>query len=302
MRRFLPFLLVLAGCSRATVDAEVRADGSMHRTLTFGGSGPSMSDPDSGSKDTPAWEETFELPKGAGWTAKRQNDPFFNDPVYVASRDVPAGAAFEGDLTIRSEGGAKIATNSGKITARGDGTFEYVETLRWLGKRQQKEWNDPALRLRIKAALPAGTDTAGIDAVVKACGTAMVRALFGPGDPLLDLMLTHRELAARRLTAAIRKAVRPLVADDATAAAVASACLKSDRKDPSGPPINPPGGGSKEDSTKGGPASILYSLRFPGEVLETNGLKEEDGTIYWRFYSEAAAIEDVTLRAVYRPK
>lgn len=272
----------------------------MKRTLTFG-AGSSIP---SSIEEKPKWEETFVLPQGAGWTTKRGTDPYFKDPSYTATRTIAVGVPFSGDLTLKGEKTAKLASNEGIVRPLGDGTFEYAETLKWQGKRDLDALNKAgdalAARARIKAALPPGTPTQKIDEVTNAAGMAAMRSLFGPSDPALDLLLTHREVAFRKIEKQVRLAVRSLVGDDATAAKVARASVESASPKPSEAP-EAPSDKLQMDSTKGGPASIAYFVRFPGQILETNGIQEDDGTVMWRFYSEAAAIEDVKLRTVFRP-
>lgn len=272
----------------------------MKRTLTFG-AGSSIPAP---MEEKPKWEETFVLPQGAGWTMKRGTDPYFKDPSYTATRTIAVGIPFSGDLTIKGEKTAKLASNEGIVKPLGDGTFEYVETLKWQGKRDVNGFNEAgnALTARgtIKAALPPGTSTQKIDEVTNAAAMAVMRSLFGPSDPALDLLLTHREVAFRKIEKQVRLAVRPLVADDATAAKVAKTSVESVSSKPS-EASETPSNKLQMDATKGGPASIAYFVRFPGQILETNGIQEGVGTVMWRFYSEAAAIEDVKLRTVFRP-
>ena len=129
-----------------------------------------------------------------------------------------------------------------------------------------------------------------------------MRSFFGPNAPVIDLILTHREYAFRRIVIAVKLAVRPLVSDDSIAERVSSSLVDLEREASKGDPADFPGPTkASKENTKGGPCSVVYLVRFPGQVLETNGRVEEDGTVVWRFYTEAAELQDITLHTVFRP-
>jgi hypothetical protein len=141
---------------------------------------------------------------------------------------------------------------------------------------------------------------------------SFVRLLFGPGggDPIFATFLLHQDLAEyrirQRLAAAVVGAVNANVGarlSDAERKAVVDRLVGDLAKEFAAQtksktsPDGPPGGGDQKD--KSGPlVAMLIRVKMPGKVVATNGEYDPNtGEVIWPFYSQAVALEDVTLTA-----
>jgi hypothetical protein len=190
------------------------------------------------------------------------------------------------------------------------GKLEYREVLHWNGPHP-KDFDQPDSEMvaNLRKALPASL--ANDPAVPKITLTAqkeIFALLFGPGEPVLPLVLFHQELAEYRLMGRIGGALdRALVAEfgnritDAERKAVVEKLMKDATSSVTDKTKKPPSGDNDPTSGMGNsmPVAMLFRVKMPGKVISTNGQWNPDtGEVIWPMYSLAPSIGDVTLIAV----
>jgi hypothetical protein len=240
----LPVLLAGSGCARIAATSEVRADGSMTRTVTYNGTSPDPQNTTTADGQTsssaeismsPHLEDLVVFPNAAGgWKVTRTRDQKSNVTV-TASRVVAPGQTVRNDLGIRlpkpkpAEGtmaapakppvrtarvvapSALLVENTATIRTISPGRLEYREVLHWRGPRpKEMDTPDPQMVAALRRSLP--TSLSGDAASLKQVGIALQRELwtvmFGPGDPILPLIAFHQDLAEYRIQRKLRGAIR----------------------------------------------------------------------------------------------
>lgn len=341
----LPLLLAGSGCARIAASSDVRIDGSMTRTVTYSGTSPVPEKPMAGGETassdnpmSPRLEDLIVLPTAAGgWKITRTRDEKAN-VVITASRSAAAGQIIRNDLGIRlpkpkaAEGtvaakpkpkvrtaqliapSALLLENTVTVRQIAPGRLEYREVLHWRGPRpKEMETPDPELLAALRRALPpsVSSDTAALKQVGVAMQRELWKVMFGPGEPMLPLLVFHQDLAQYRIERAMGGAVRRsltsiygsrLSADalrsavgKLTAEVASNATRKTQAKKDAGPGGASGGSGDDSDSS---PVALLIRVKMPGKVIETNGeLDPETNEVIWPLYGQAAAIGDLTLTA-----
>jgi hypothetical protein len=296
----------LAGCSNVVATTEVRPDGSFTRTTAYTAYSAGASLP----KTAPGLGDTFVLPAGKPWKVSKT---VAGDEVRcVATWSGPAGSQVNRDVSVRGMGDPAVLVSNGMQVARvGDNTYTYTERLKWLGPRPSELLKtDPALLKALKSALPA-SPTADREAaeMSRRITVSVWRMMFGPGDTVLGQFLTQPYAAERtlrrrlgndvlaqvntvyteRLSESQRVAVARRIVNAVSSLTRAKTQTKSGSR----------GTGGLDRFTSF--PSLTFVLRCPGRVVSTNG-QEDDlaGEIYWTLYPEAAAVEDVVLKATWQ--
>ncbi len=292
-----------AGCGRMNATTVVRADGTCTRTIKLAAAKP---DEKGGMNIMPKLDDVFVVPSGPAWKVERSVKDA--DTICTATRTFKVGDTLQPDIVLKGEKSkAQGRSVEGMVSVKqlSPGVIEYRETLKWVGEKP-KEFTEanPEIAADVRKALPAGAAT---DAEVKKLAGALVtelwRAMFGPKDPLLSVVIMHPDLAdrlaRRRMSATFEQAVADTLGSKLTEAqrkafvdkligqsiARSSASSKSQSSGP---------GASSDSSSAFVP--VLYSVKLPGKVTATNGQIDGD-EVYWAFYSMAPAAGDVVLTA-----
>jgi hypothetical protein len=290
--------VLLAGCARARVTTSIKSDGSWTRTVVL------IGEEKKDMQVTPTLEDTFVTPSGAGWTSKeeKQND----DRVLTLERVVAAGASLQGDLSIKAgEAGKLKLVNEAKVTRVGPNRFEYRETLRFKGDPNkvlgEVKYEDLG---KIKSYLPKPLAT---DADARALADKMtalaIPMLLGPGDPLLAIGMLHPDLGARRagqrMGALLMKALEEQFGDQLqpaqrreVARQLIQETFTSSKMSTSDRPV-------ALSNKNSGLTPLMFIVKTPGRIVSTNGeLDDLSGEVFWAFFDEAAAFNDIVLTAV----
>lgn len=303
----MAFLLaMLSGCASAVGESNVNEDLSWHRKVNYVvGADAMMGGVDSEQKK-PAVKDQFIVPTSKGWNYAEKYDDQKRKAIGIAERDYQVGEAPEPDIVIESKG-KKIAQNSIKITKVGDNRYVYQETIHWFGAPPgelstiRKKVKESLMKAYPEVKLEDKEWEANADQVMR----TFVQVVFGPSEPMLETVLLEGDAGQKRFMRALavrldeklhillpklsdsdrRKGLRVLLADDA---------MQIDPNKPSEP-----------DSTEasGNPVILGFSLKLPGEIVETNGLFDPaTGEVVWNLYPEGASLGDVTLTAVSEVK
>ncbi|HEY0868412.1 MAG TPA: hypothetical protein VGE01_13585, partial [Fimbriimonas sp.] len=271
MRRllFLLPLLLLAACARVNVGTEIRPDGSFQRKVVF-----SMTE-SKGAGPAQKIEDVFKVPSpGPGLQVARATKD--EETEITVTRTVKAGTKVAKDAVILA-GKKPQFENEASVTALGDGRWLYSERLRWMGEKPPADM-DPSdeFRVLIKKALPPTADTATIDRVTRKASTGIWRVLFGPGDPMLSLLFLHPSLAERRFRQRVAASVDgALVAEgvpeERRRAAMLELAKEADVRKILDPKQEAEKQSAKPEGSSGpGLVPMLFTVKVPGEVLETN--------------------------------
>lgn len=297
----LALALGAGGCGRARVTTAIKPDGSWTRTVVF--TGPEKKE----GQVTPTLEDTFVFPSGAVWKSSEEKKD--SDRIVTLERVLAAGAALQGDISIKSGVKDKLSlVNQATVTRAGPRRFEYRETLRWKGD-PVKLIGDPETQdlAKIKASLPAPLATdANARAIARKTTELAVPLLFGPNDPLLAIGLFHPDLALRRagqrMGTLLIKALEEQFGDQLTPTQRRDVARKLIQEtfssaNPS-TKISPPDPNSASHDSSG-LVPLMFVLKAPGRVVSSNGEVDDlTGEVFWALFSDAAAFQDVVLTAV----
>jgi hypothetical protein len=267
----------------------------------------------------PALDDLIAPPRGA-WNFTREKDPKNpSEVVLTATKSFAPGETLSDDLALKSPPKkdapkgtlpTMILGNTLSVRTLPDGKLEYREVIRWRGpKPTELATPDPELLALFSANLPM-LDKAARVTIVNHLQKALWKALFGPGEPLLGLLITHSELGEFKL-----KKLLGIVVDTELKAALGEKLTDTERrmavqkiivaitngvKNKTNKQVNAgPSGENNDDAL----VAILIKAKLPGKLLQTNG--EEDpatGEIVWGLFSQASAAGDVVLTAVCDPK
>jgi hypothetical protein len=298
---FLAAALLLSGCSHARVTTRIQSDGSWKRTIVLTGQQKTA-----GIQPMPALEDTFVVPTGDGWKSSEESKD--NNRTLTLERTLAAGAALQGDLSLKGSGPGKLRlVNQVTVKAAGPHRLEYRETLHRTGPPSKLLDNiHPEDLARLKSFLPQPLATdANARALVDKVAELGVPVLFGPGDPLLALGLLHPDLALyranQRMGAVVMQALEQQFGDKMQPAErreiarqLIQATLstsKISQPDPTAAMANP--------TNSPGLTPLMFVVQPPGKVVSSNGeIDEFSGEIFWALFEEAASYQDVVMTAV----
>lgn len=262
----------------------------------------------------PNLSDLIALPTAAsGWKVTQTRED--NSSIAVtATRTLAAGETLRNDIGIKASGvGAPGLRVQNTVTVRtiAPGQLEYRETLHWNGPRPKDlDASDPDVLNSLKSALPTAlaSDTAAAKKVVTSLQAEIWHVMFGPGEPLLPIIAFHPDLAEYRLRQQLHGAIRRALAnaygdrlspadlDTATERLTSEAASSTTQKTQQKTKAGPAGASADSDSTP--PIALLMRVKMPGKVTSTNGqIDAESGEVYWALYSDAPAVEDITLTA-----
>jgi hypothetical protein len=310
-------VLISSGCAKIGAGTEVKADGSFVRTVVYRGSAPSTD----GFNMGPALDDLISPPRTPGWKVTREKDPKNESELIVtASKSFAAGETLSDDLALKEppkKDAPKttpptfVLGNTLSVRTLPDGKLEYREVIRWRGKKPQN-FNSPANELLpvLAAALPQVEKSVHASMATQ-IQQGLWQTLFGPGEPLIGLLITHSDLGEFKLTKRLGEltatVLKNTLGDKLTDTERRSVVQKivarvaDGVKDKTKSQVNAGPGGSEGDN--GALVALLIKAKLPGKLIQTNG--EEDpatGEIVWGLFSQAPAAGDVVLTAICDPK
>jgi hypothetical protein len=283
---------------------ELRPDGTIVRRIEIHAQAPDNAQGGSVSMG-PKADDVFSLPVAPAWTVTRTKKG--TDLVIKAERTFKAAEVLPSDVKLKGLKGVIVLTNTLSIKQVSPGRWEYRETLHWNGERPDAFKQIPAeVKTAYKQSLPAGFAT---DANLQALGETTLRelwrALFGPGDPLLAMVIMHPDLAERKVMRRIGVVVNTALVErfgdkltqvqrgDIVKKVVQQAIedTKSTTKSKADPT-------AAADSSPSALTAMTFVIKLPGKIVSTNGERDDvTGEVYWALYSEAAAVGDVVMTA-----
>jgi hypothetical protein len=291
---FILLTFFLAGCSRVSTYTWIKPDGSFTRKIKIEKAN-GMETPTPG-----AHLKGFALPEGEQW--KRTDVANEEGASTSMIRSFEGGAQANSDIVFASE--KATLKNSVVVRKLSEDTIEFTETYK--GTSVEPPTISPAATAQLKAKIQEVskilvTDTEA-DKLESAASEAMIRFIFGPVDGQLmnlllhpdggvlslkaklgsTMLLTLEEVFGDRMTLKMRKeVVRSLLSDVSE---------KSLPKAPKSP---------ESDSGADNTHSILVSVEFPGDIIESNGtIDAVNNSVHWTFLDPAATFKRVVLRAV----
>ncbi len=293
-------LCLLTGCTRARIVTEIKADGSWVRTVTLTGQAKQE------GMQMPTLEDTFVVPSGDGWKS-RQEAKDQNRSV-ILERVLVAGESIEGDLSIKESDASKLElVNKVTVSRVGPHRFEYRETLRWKGKPPEILEIKPEQTAAMVAALPKPLATeANARALLEKEDALLVPLMFGPGDPMLPLVLFHPDLAERRgsqrVGAQLMKVLEEQFGEKMEPSQRREVVRRFIEKSvASARPSQPPGGPAAAPASSKGTTLVplMFIVKVPGRVVSSNGeVDEVSGEVYWGLFPEAASMKELTLMVI----
>ncbi len=292
-------LALLCGCTRSRITTEIKADGSWVRTVALTGQEKKE------GMQVPTLEDTFVIPSGDGWKSRQEKTS--QDRSVILERVLAAGDTIEGDLSIKDDKNPSKLQLVNKVTVSrvGPRLFEYRETLKWKGGPPENI--TPEQTAEIVASLPKPLATEANARAFAQKGAALaIPMMFGPGEPLLPLVLFHPDLAERRLSQRVGplllKALEEEFGDKMQPAQRREVVRKLIEKSVSSTrPSQPqPDAASGPSSGKGSTlVPLMFIVKTPGRVVSSNGEVDEfRGEVFWGLYPEAASMKELTLTAV----
>jgi hypothetical protein len=210
----LPAVLAGTGCAHISATSDVRADGSMTRTVVYSGTSPEPPKPGPNSESglsevsmSPRLEDLVALPTAAGgWKITRTRGDKSNVTV-TASRVVAPGQTVKNDFGIRlpkakdAAGAASpvkpktpvrtaqivspaalLLENTVTVRQVAPGRLEYREVLHYRGPRpKEMDTPEPEMLAALKRALPVAlaSDTASLKQVGSPCSASYGRLCLG---------------------------------------------------------------------------------------------------------------------------
>jgi hypothetical protein len=316
MKLWLFFLavsgLALAGCARVSTETTLNSDGSYSRKIDFKMSKTAAMSGLSGGGDAESTnekkvEDYFKIPSGAGLKVTRKDTD--SDSVVTVVRTGAAGADPVQDIALWADKGKILATSTVVVNKLPDGRLEYVEVLHSTQLAKDlpliKE-----LRPQVKKAIPASHQTTEvIDKVTREVAMNLTRALFGPPEPTLFSIFSNPELALRRINIIAYNAnVRTLQdaglteAEAKDAAKTLAQSLTDEVMNQSRKMEPQQQSAPEQKSSDNEMTPMTFSLKFPGQIVESNGLFDPlTGEVYWSLMPAGLEAGDVKLRVVVDP-
>lgn len=306
MRLFLALLAltgVLSGCESVTAYTKIESDGSFVRTVRYSqgeGSSPSLSD----------FQRTFYLPQNHPGVSYRLGKDD-KEPILTTSRRVSAGHPMPADIVLNDQSHKPIVQCQVVVQKLADGDVAYDETIHWLGPQQDVAAGSvKPMSAILDKVLPDRYRTKEYeDKVGRAMAKVLLQTLFGPPYPhILDAVSTP-DLFEIEMSDALQKNIEgplkevfPDMSDDERRQVMES-LLKLNQEDlgklaqgtdkPHDASANSMGARAPGDEP-----SLLFVVKPPGAVVETNGTVTSDGHVYWSLYKQALPYGDVKLHLV----
>lgn len=289
--------LALGACARARVTTAIKADGSWTRTVSL------IGEEKKEAQMTPTLEDTFVIPAGAAW--KTHEEKKNEERTLTFDRELAAGASLDGDVSVKAAAGKLKLVNQATVARLGPNRFEYRETLHWkgdstqiIGKIKQEDL------AKVKANLPPELATdANAEALAQKTAELSAPLLFGPGDPLMTMAFLHPDLAVRRagqrVGALLVKALEQQFGDKLSLAQRKEVAFKMIQATFSSATVTPKVPPDPPKANSSGLVPLMFIVKAPGRVVSTNGEVDElTGEVFWGLFPEAAAFQDVVLKAV----
>lgn len=309
--RFFAALLVIAtltGCARTTSSTVIDENGDWHRTVKFSISkGMGLGDPGASVEE---WPNPFKLPEGTEW--KKTEAVKDDEKVITLSRDVKAGDTQLTDIVGIDEKSKKtVLKNFVQVKEVEPGVFEYYEKILNPNPDPNGDKGDIAkFKEALAKALPEGVslDEVEQNAVAKHMAVSVARIMFGPDDHLFGSLLTNPEGTGRRMKLRLGK-----ILDTAFQAHLSSKLHETQRKETILKLVSEIDGETLKNAKKseaspdkageGSFVGMSVSVKFPGEIISSNGeVDPYTGEVFWDFLSASAEIEPLELRVKFRPR
>ncbi len=303
-----------AGCARAVIGSDIKADGTWTRTVEFhapGGDG--AANPAAGMLKSAKMEDSFVVPK-APYIITRYKEGEEN--IIKATRKVALNEVITHDITVLSKDDKKgtttpVLVNETSVKETAPGVFTYTERLHWVGPMPKNLLDVDSKKMLLKF-LPADLAT---EENAKRCSVALEKELLmvfmGPPDPLFGQLMSiiaNPDLAKFKLSARLRAPIEKVLADQFGQKLSApdrnkiTTRIVNETFDSSQAKYNPAGDptalGNKSDTTGSGTA-LTFSINYPGKLVSSNGDTDPGAhRVFWGMYPEAAVLGDITLTAV----
>lgn len=315
----LGFLAIfLAGCARVNTSTTVNADGSYSRkidlkvsktTTGMGSAFSAMGDSKDAKPPMDKPEDYFQIPKIPGMKLVRSEDK--TDSVVTLTRAAAAGAEPVQDIALWAEKGKVLATSTVVVTKLPDGKIEYIETLHTTKVSKDSKFQFDQLRPRVKKVIPVELQTTeNIDRATRAVAASYVHALFGPPEPMVFNMFTSPEVMLRRINSnafvensrSFQEIIPSLTEAQADEMARNLAEAMADTIMGETESMSEPKDPKEKSSVENEMTPLTFSVKFPGKVVESNGLLDRmTGEIYWSLLPAGLEMGDVKLRVVIQP-
>jgi hypothetical protein len=306
MRRLLPLLMPLiafaAGCAQTESVSVVAADGTVQRKVSV--TIDNSSNPMAGEENVLKPSTLIKFNAAAGWKSEEKKGEKGQD-ILTGARTIKPGESLESEFTLSDGSEGSLASCAAKAEKTADGLIVYTETWTWKGEIKESGTPIEKLQSVIDEKLsPWGVSESDRKTIAASVRRKSWRALFGPGDPLLGILLTNPNQGVRKLNnivaEAFLQAMEP-ISGKSHAEKVAVVKEMVNGLDTTGMTApEPPAGEAEPNSDM--MVSILSRVKGPGQVVDHNGemdiLEDE---VFWSMYLEASMVEPVVLKAVFRP-
>lgn len=307
MRRLLAFLaplaILVAGCAQTESISVVRADGSVERKVLVSidnTQNPAAAE-DGGTKPS----SVIRFHSEAGWKVEEKKGEKGQD-IVSGARNLKPGEVLQEEFTLNDNNDG-LASCVAKTEKTADGLIVYTETWTWKGKVEADGSPVENMAKVVAEKLgPWGVSDAEQKAIVDRVGKKAWKALFGPGDPLVGMLLTNPNQGVRRLNNIMATAfleeleVVPGKTHEERIKVVREMVNGLDATDMTTP--EPPAGDPEAGGNADLMVSILSRVKGPGQVVDHNGEMDVlEDEVFWSMYLEASMMEPVVLRAVFRP-
>lgn len=299
-------LVVLTGCVQVKSESSLKTDGSFQRDLSVVVMKDAMGD----SEAKVDVFDSIRLTSKDKW--KTTIEDGVDRVTLKASRPFAATERETTDYALKWKEGDYLECKVDVKVLEG-GLLEYTETYTWKGKgTEEADETDAKFREIINKEIAAWKPTPEqTNALVSRVKTVVWQAIFGPGDPILPVLMFDSQLAERKLRITIYESLLAELTrtfgETQSAEALRDACrriVKQFTKEtlgdaaPTPDPTDPPQEGDSSE-----PITTMQAVvSGPGRVIETNGVYDPvEQQIFWSCYSQAAQLQPITFRAVFDP-
>ena len=295
-------IVITAGCASVEINDTIFPNGACLTKVRY--ELPKMTPNSTISNATP-----FILPSGNGWKIEKYVKD--NQETTTATRMIQPGETLENDIHLQNTDPKTGKTtpylaNTVKIERLSGNRLKYIETLHWVGPKDTHFMDmDQKSVKELKALLPSNLATD--DNVRKLTHNTVKliwKAIFGPGEPLLPVLIMQPQLAEHRLNQRIGKSMLlslketfgdKLNANQRIQLVRSIFKVAKETGDANANQIQSP----QSDNSSGNMCALYYTIKMPGKVLETNGeIDNVTGEVFWGVYDAAAMPGDVTLYAI----
>lgn len=301
---------VLVGCGAVASETTISEDGSFERKVTV-----TMADTgELPGAESPDPSEMVRLNGADGWTTETLNEG--GGSRFIANRSFSAGENEQTGYSLLS-GENPFVTCEVVVTKLANGFIEYTETYTWVGETPEGVIEDEEMLADLEKHLkPIGATDGDVQKIAEGTIERMWPNLFGPKDTLMIEMFVNTTVIERKMMrlvgASILGAVEEVLPNTTaeqrlTAVRGIIADMKVEdimQTTPEGMVDNPmdmPAEGEEEGSDDD-MVGLSAVVKGPGRLVETNGEYDPiTGEVFWNFYSMAAALGPVVLKAVFDP-